>query len=77
MFQKKQFKKRFTQYFSAENKSPCCLVELSKQSLLPLNMSKNMKENLTNVRLCGLQYLGDMSYFTYTKTIRIPRAKST
>ena len=39
------------QYFLAENKIPCFLVELSKQNLLQLNMSKNRKGNLTNVRL--------------------------
>ena len=39
IFQKKHFKKRVTQYFLAENKSPCFL-ELSQQNLLQLNMSK-------------------------------------
>ena len=40
IFQKKHFKKRITQYFLPENKNPCFLVELSKQNLLQLNISK-------------------------------------
>ena len=39
-FKRNVLKKRITQYFLAENKSPCFLVKLSKQNLLQLNMSK-------------------------------------
>ena len=41
IFRKKHFKKRITQYFLTDNKSPWFLAELSKQNLLQLNMSKN------------------------------------
>ena len=75
IFQKKHFKERITQYFLAENKSPCFLVKLSKQNLLQLNMSKIWKlwlpsfgETSKVIWRYGLQYtLGDMSHFSYTK----------
>ena len=52
--QKKYFKNGITQNFLVVSKSSCFNVELSKENLLQLNMSKKdmkalIRENLTNV----------------------------
>ena len=74
IFQKRHFKKLTSQCFLVWSKTPCFLVDLSKQNLLQMSKIMKVLRKLTNVsdrKLYGL------SYFSYTKKIRIPKTKST